>query len=140
MAFEILEGNGGDQFKFRRLVGHGIGKGTDIGGDFRQFSVGNGLSVHAHSLIEKTDIGGGVKSHPIACRPKDGGQHRAGGALSVGTRHVNESQSVLGIAQRLTKSSDPFQSRLAEGPADGMNILQGFLIVHVLLFPLTVWC
>ena len=134
LPIKILEGDAADQLEFRGRLGHGVSQGLHIFRNFRQILIGNLHPVHLNPLMEAVDIGRGVQPRPIARLAQNGGGHGGGASLAVGTGNVDEFQLFLRISHFLQKLLGSTQSGDAALPADGMDVGNGLLGVHIGFF------
>ena len=127
---EKFKGNAGNQFKLRRGFLHGIRQGFYVFRHLRQLFIGDLHAVHLHPLMEAVDIGRGVEACPVTGFPQNGGSHRGGASLSVGSGNVDKFQFLLGVSHLFQQGLRPSQSGNAPLPADGMDICQCFFARH----------
>ena len=65
-SLEKFKSDAGYKLKLGGLFGHLFGKGADVFGYLGQLPVGDIFAHIAHTLVEDTDVGGGIKSRFIA--------------------------------------------------------------------------
>ena len=97
----IHEGDGRDEFKFRRRVLHalrGVFHGLRVA---REVLVGDRLAVEHDPLVEAFHVRRGVQADAVTRRTEHGREHRRGRSLAVGPRDVEETEAVFGMAEPL---------------------------------------
>ena len=128
---KIHKANGGDQFKFRRLFIHCLGKLLHIFGNGSHILVGNLLPVHLNPLVKAINIRRGVKAHLITCLLQDGCGHGGGTTLAVGAGNVDEFQLLLRVAQPTQQFLCPGKTGDTAFPEERVDIFDSFLCVHL---------
>ncbi|MPN19099.1 hypothetical protein SDC9_166465 [bioreactor metagenome] len=131
---KIQQGHGGNPLKFRGLVRHPVHQRLHLPGKVGQFLVRDVRPVHLHPLVDAKKVGRGVKPGGIARPGQNLREHGAHGALSVGPRHMNELQALLGGSQQLHQRFNTLQSQAAPLPGGGVDKFQRLRKVHTAAF------
>ena len=92
--------------------------------------VGYLFAVYLNALVEAVDERRSVQAHPIPRRLQAGRQHGGSAALAVGTRHMDEAELLVGVAQRRQQSAGAAEARLVAGPLDSVDVFQSGFVVH----------
>ena len=127
---EIFKADGRDHFKFGRLLEDGLRERLDVFGQGTDVVVGDHLAVDLNALAEFDDEGRGIKAGLIARGLEDRGQHGAGGAFAVRARDVDKFTFAFGVAHGVEQRGDALEAGDAALPADGVDIMQGFVKSH----------
>ena len=130
LAQVIDKGRGADNLKLGRGLCHRVGNGLDLVDDPLQIGIIDLLSAQLNALMEAVDVGGSEQPRPIARGIQNGGQHRCGAALAVGSGDVNEFQLILWVAQLLHQYADPVQTRYGALTEFAVDIGDTLINIH----------
>ena len=127
---KVFKADGSHQLELRRLFFHGFSKLPDIFGDGGNIFVSDLFTVYLHTLVEAENIGGGVKTCPVAGLLQNGGGHGSGAALAVSTGNVDKLQLLFWISHTAKQFLGSAQTGNAALPKEGMDIFNGFCNRH----------
>ena len=136
-AQEPEHGDGRDELKLTRMVGHGVGLRAHLLGEGAERAVRDLLAVDLDPFVKAHDVGRGVKPRAQPRLVQDGGEHGAGGALAVRAGDVNELQLPLGVSEPVEQGADACEPRLCPAPIGRVDIGEGFVDVHARSLPVT---
>lgn len=129
-AQEVQHSHGGDEFKLRGVVGHSLRSGTDLLRQGSQLFRSDQLPVHLDPLPEVLQKRGRAKAHPVSGAAQDGRQAGAHASFSVGARHMDELQLLVGIPQSMEQRTDALQTRGMGLPLKAVDIRDCLPSVH----------